>query len=126
MYAPKNSSLNKKPAEFAFYRLEILSIVQESSSLPDGSLVEDRSHSLNKRVIKTRHSHSKALFLRFPNLVSGLSINLFVPPKGIALDRKRRDRLPLHLVGILWFCVRQTLPEGQNIWAILTLLKLRQ
>ena len=64
---------------------------------------------------KRRQLHNNALLLRFPDLVSGFSINLFLPPKGIALNRKRRDRMPFHLVRVFWFCVRQTLPEGQNI-----------
>src|SRR5207237_2820837 len=59
----------------------------------------------------------------FPDFVPGLSINLLLPPKGIALNRKRGDRVPLHLIGIPWFYVWQTLPEGQNIWAVVTLLK---
>jgi len=93
--------------------------VQKASSLSGGSFVENRGHSPNKRIIETRHPHSNALFLSFPDLVSGFSFNLFLPPKRVALNRKRRDRIPFHLIGIPWFCVLQTLPETEDVSSII-------
>src|SRR5947207_15650310 len=75
----KNFFPEQIPAELTFYSLKILSIVQKAPPLPNGCLVEDRCHSLNKPVVKIRGPNDNALVLRFPDLVSGLSFNLLLP-----------------------------------------------
>src|SRR5437667_9706788 len=88
------------PAELTFYSCGIFSIVQKAPPLPNGSLVEDRCYSLNKRVVKIRGSNDNALFLSFPDLVSGLSFNLFLPPTIVTLYWKDGHGIEFHLIPV--------------------------
>src|SRR6266568_5422126 len=65
----------QEPAEMAFYGLEILAIVQKTSSLPNGSLIEDRCHSLDEPIVKRSRLHNDTLLLLFSSFVSGFSVN---------------------------------------------------
>src|SRR4030095_16532826 len=93
------------------------------SPLPDRSFVENRRDSPYEVIIERSRLHNDAVLLSFPDLVSGFSLDLFLPPKRIALNRKRCDRIQLHGIGVFWFCVRQTLPEGQDVRVMFALSK---
>src|SRR5205823_2706244 len=101
--------------KLAFYSLEILSIMQVTPSLTNGSLVEDRCHSLNEAIVKCSRLYDNAVLLSFADLVSGFSLNLFLPPKGIALYRKGRHGIEFHLIRVFGFYMRQTLRKSQDI-----------
>src|SRR5947207_15687332 len=81
----KNFFPKQEPAELVLYGLKILSIMQEVPSLANWSFVEDRCHSVNEFIVKIGGPYNNALLLSFPNLVSGLSFNLFLPPKIVTL-----------------------------------------
>src|SRR5205814_9535542 len=93
------------------------------SPLPNRSLVEDRCYSLDKSVVKCSRLYDHALLFRFPSLVSSLSINLFFPPIGVALDWKCRDGIEFHRIGKSRSRVAQTLPESENIGPMLAVAK---
>jgi hypothetical protein len=93
------------------------------SSLPDRSFVENRCDSPDEAIVERSRFYNNAVLLSFPDLVSCFSFNLVLPPRGVAFDWKRRDRIQLHGIGVFRFCLRQALPEGQNIRATFGLLK---
>src|SRR5438046_6106513 len=111
----KNFFPEQKSAELTFYSLKILSIVQKAPPLPNGGLVEDRCHSLNKPVVKIRGPNDNALLLSFPDLVSGLSFNLLLPPKIVTLYWKYGHGIEFHLILMSRLYIRHTLRNGQNI-----------
>src|SRR6266542_6323101 len=68
--------------------------------------------SLKIDVIPRTISSSKLTILT----VTSFFWDLLIPPKRVALDWKCCDGIKLHTIGVFGFCVRQTLPERQNIW----------
>ena len=78
---------------------------------------------MDEAIIERGWLDKNAVLFSFPDFVSNFSVNFVIPPRGVAFDWKRCDRIQLHGVGVFRFCVRQTLPEGQNIWAVFALLK---
>src|SRR5947207_2337888 len=119
----KNFFPEQIPAELTFYSLKILSIVQKAPPLPNGSLVEDRCHSLKKPIVKIGASNDNALLLSFPDLVSGLSFNLFLPPKIVTLYRKDGHGIEFHLIAVSRLYIGHPLRKGQNIRTVCALPK---
>src|SRR4029077_7586373 len=109
----------QEAAELTFYCLEIFSVMCVAAPLTNWSFVKNRGHSLDEPIVKRSGLDNYPFFFRFSGLISGGPINLSFPPVGITLDWKRRYGIPFHRVRIPWFCIRQALPESQNIRAIL-------
>src|SRR5437763_3182517 len=105
----KNFFPEQIPAELTFYSCEIFSIVQKVPPLPNGSLVEDRCHCLNKPVVKIRGSNDNARLLRFPDLVSGVWFTLFLSPKFITLYYNDSTGVVFLLIYVYRISIRNTL-----------------
>src|SRR5579885_78025 len=109
----------QEPAEFAFDRLKVLAVMQKTPSLTHRRFIKDGCYSLHKCIVKLCHPNDDTMFLRFPDLVSHLAINLFLPPKGVVLDRESGDGIAFHGIGIPRLGLREALPKSQKIGAIL-------
>ena len=87
----------------------------KAPTLTDRALIENVGHSADKFVVVSGFAHVKSFFRRLTKLASETRRDLLIEPMVVTLHRKGSDGFPLRVILVLWFDVRHSLPQCENV-----------